>query len=133
MALGLGGVAAIGMGVSHAAWVLAALFSANGMAVMWANLPIRTLLMSNTPTELRGRVLTGFAVAVNLGSPIAVALGAVLAQWGGLGMVYAASGMVSITSGLLALAYVPTGHAMSGALSQEVSLAPDNSRSGQGR
>lgn len=131
MALSLGGAATIGMGVSHAAWLLVALFSANGMAVMWANLPIRTLLLGNTPTELRGRVLTGFAVVVNLGSPIAIALGAVLAQWRGVGVVYAGSGTLTIMSGLLALTYVFTGPAASNTRLGEAPLARHDRSSGQ--
>lgn len=131
MALSLGGAVTIRMGVSHAAWLLVALFSANGMAVMWANLPIRTLLLGHTPTELRGRVLTGFAVAVNLGSPIAIALGAVLAQWRGVGVVYAGSGTLTIMSGFLALTSVFTGPAASNTRRGEAPLARHDRGSGQ--
>lgn len=95
---------AVLLGLTAVSWwpVATMLYVVEGIAFAVANLPIITLLQVNTPTQLRGRVFTAFAVLVNLGSPIAVTLGAFGAAVFGLSRVYAAGGLLVILTGLWA-------------------------------
>lgn len=79
---------------------VAILFGLEGFALAVGNIPIGTLLQLGAPAAIRGRVITAFAVAVNLGSPPAVALGALAADRLGIPFIYVIAGLLVVLSGV---------------------------------
>lgn len=95
----LGGAIYIFVSLTHSWHLAVMLFALEGFAIAIGNLPIRTLLQTSTPNEIRGRVFSGFITAVNAGSPLATFLGALLAGSFGLPVVYATAGITVTSAG----------------------------------
>ena len=94
-----GGVLLLLSGVGW--WPVALLlFAIQGWALALNTAPLETLLQVQTPPALRGRVFTTFGVLVNLGSPLAIMLGAWGAETIGLSWMYLCAGGLVLSCGI---------------------------------
>lgn len=95
----VGGAAYVGIALVTSQYLAIALFALEGIAIAVGNVPIRTLLQTSTPSQMRGRIFSGFVAAVNLGSPIAAVAGAALTTRLGIASVYTIAGIVVVIAG----------------------------------